>query len=86
VAIEKSKESFKRFYDTARNALLQERYHYLMEAGLLAGESAIAENLSVIFISRDPGTELPVQSKEAHYKQAVATLLRGLRCHDGRHP
>ncbi|WP_370169408.1 hypothetical protein [Bradyrhizobium elkanii] len=77
-AIEKCKDSLKRFYDTARNALLQERYHYLVEAGLLTGEPAIAGNLSGIFIRQDPGTELPVHSKEAHYKQAVATLLSRL--------
>jgi hypothetical protein len=49
-----------------------------VESGLLAGESAIAENLSAVFISSDPGIELPVQSKEERYKQAVATLLSRL--------
>lgn len=78
-AVEKCKMSLKRFYDAMHGALLQERYHYLLEAGLLTNENAIAANLGAIFTEDpDPGNELPVQSKQERYKQAVTTLLSRL--------
>ncbi|MBB5760245.1 hypothetical protein HNR00_004994 [Methylorubrum rhodinum] len=78
VSINNCKVALQRFYDTLRNAILHERYLYLVEAGLLVGENAVANNLAEVFADRDHGSELPLDSKEARYKQVVKTLLSRL--------
>jgi hypothetical protein len=76
------------FYAELKNALLQERYQYVVESGLLNGEQTIAANLGTIFhtlapskgptTKADSNNELVINAKEAGLQQATATLLSRL--------